>query len=151
MTAGCYPINHQRLTNRGWVMHIWLGKLGHLLAHIMACRLFVVTLLSKQMTPNCWLDYRQNISVKIESNYNKWHTKRLIWNVFCKIAGRIYWASFGNLVKLNIYSLIHVTHMWVCKLNHWFRRWPGTCLAPNHYSNQTNLVRIGPLGTQVSE
>ena len=58
-------------------MRQWTGSA---LVHIMACRLFGAKPLPEPMLAYCQLDSREQISVKFESEFYHFHSRKCIWN-----------------------------------------------------------------------
>ena len=57
-------------------MHQWTGSS---LVQVMACRLFGAKPFPEPMLVYCWLDYWPQVSVKFESEFYHFHSRRYIW------------------------------------------------------------------------
>ena len=67
-------------------MHQWTGSA---LVQIMACRLFHAKPLSKPMLGYCQLDSQEQTSVKFQSNYKTFHSRKCIWKYRLRNGGHI--------------------------------------------------------------
>ena len=73
---------HIELTHSGWVIHICVSKLGHLLAQIMACCLIGTKPLSELVLPYCQLDFKEHIAVKLYLNskvFAQENAQNVVW------------------------------------------------------------------------
>ena len=59
---------------------VWRQRSGSALVQIMACRLFGDKPLSEPMLVYCQLDSWEHISVKFESEFYRFHSRKCIWN-----------------------------------------------------------------------
>ena len=61
--------------------------IGWALVQIMACRLFGAKPLSKPMLCQCQLDPKEQTSVKFQSKYKTFHSRKCIWKYRLRIGG----------------------------------------------------------------
>ena len=66
------------LTHYPLVPHISVNELGQQLVHVMACRLFGAKPLPEPMLAYCQLDYREQISLKVEPKLYHIHSRKCI-------------------------------------------------------------------------
>ena len=104
---GFRPLLYLRLTHLPLVpyMHQWIGSA---LAQIMACRLFGAKPLSKPMLGYCQLDCQEQTSVKMESEFYHFHSRKCIWK--CHLPE---WRPFcpgGDELSQAMHSLRQLTH-----------------------------------------
>ena len=121
---GFRPLLYLRLTRLPLVpyMRQWIGSA---LAQIMACRLFGAKPLSKPMLGYCQLDCQEQTSVKIESEFYHFHSRKCIWK--CHLPE---WRPFcpgGDELSQAMHSLRQLTHWGWDKMtailqpfSHWF-------------------------------
>ena len=67
---------------------------GSLFVQVMACRLFGAKPLPEQMLIYCQLDYREQVSVKFESEFYHFHSTKSIWKCclsFCPGVDELKW------------------------------------------------------------
>ena len=107
--------------------HQWIGSA---LVQIMACRLLGAKPLSKPMVTYCQLDLREQTSVKFESKYKTFHSRKCIWKC-CRWNGGHFVQGGDELT----YRIL-VTYNALVNFCHYYFRYsnsnglsPGECLA----------------------
>ena len=87
------------------------------LVYIMACRLLGAKPLSKPMQGYCQLDPEEQTSVKFESKYDAFHSRKCIWN--CRLPK---WRPWGDEL-IWCYLCRHWRHYDNLRCHKWWESW----------------------------
>ena len=102
-----YSIKYAQLTHLPVMLHISVSE--SVLVQVMDCRLFGAKPFSKLMLVYCQLDSWEQISVKFESEYYHFHSRKCIWN--CRLPK---WRPFcpgGDELRFLVDSCDAFTHI----------------------------------------